>query len=222
MNAIRMLFSYLDPTDALAEILFGLIMVLSFTLAAGFVAGEGAAGVHNLLVATLGCNIAWGIIDAAMYIMGAIMDRGRRMRFIAAVQSASDEATKRRIVAAEYEEALSGKATAHERESLHTIVVSMVGHTRPHGLRVLREDWMGALNCFLLVVGSTLPAALPFFFIRDDPHFALRVSNHLLALMLFIVGFTWAKFAGLRPWLSGLLFLLASLILVYVAIALGG
>jgi VIT1/CCC1 family predicted Fe2+/Mn2+ transporter len=197
-------------------------MVLTFTLAAGFVAGEGAQGVRGLLIATLGCNIAWGIIDGAMYVMTSLMHRGHRMRFIAAIQSAPDEQTKHRIVAAEMDDALAARATAGERNAIHSAIVSMAGHAHPHRLRVTREDWLGALNCFVLVVGSTLPAALPFLFIHDDPHLALRVSNHLLVAMLFVVGFAWAKFTGLRPWVSGLGFLLASLILVYVAIALGG
>jgi len=62
---------HLDTSDALAEILFGLIMVLTFTLAAGFVASEGAAGVRELMLAAIGCNLAWGIIDAAMYVMSS-------------------------------------------------------------------------------------------------------------------------------------------------------
>lgn len=216
------LFRYLDPPDALAEILFGLIMVLTFTSAAGFVAGEGEAGVRELLVATLGCNLAWGIIDAAMYVMGSLMHRGRRMQFIAAIQSAPDPETQRRIVAAELEEALTAKTTPSERDAIHATIISMAGHANPHRLRITRDDWMGALNCFLLVVLTTLPAALPFLFIRDDPFVALRVSNGLLALMLFAVGYLWARFTGLRPWVSAFLFLLISLLLVGVAIRLGG
>jgi hypothetical protein len=71
-------------------------------------------------------------------------------------------------------------------------------------------------------VVTTLPATLPFLLIRDDPFLALRVSNLLLAVMLFGVGFAWARAADLRPWLSGFLFLVISLALVYLAIALGG
>jgi len=216
------LFRYLDPPDALAEVLFGLIMVLTFTLAAGFVAGEGAQGVHKLLLATLGCNIAWGVIDGAMYLMTSIMHRGHRMRFVAAIQSAPDEAAKRRLVAAELEGSLGPRVTEAERDAIHHTIISMAGHANPHRLRINREDWMGALNCFLLVVLTTLPAAVPFLIIREDPTKALRWSNFLLAAMLFVVGYLWARFAGLRPWVSAFIFLLISLVLVGVAIQLGG
>ena len=63
---------YLDPASRLGEILFGLIIVLTVTLSAGLTADEGRAGVRQLLAAAIGCNLAWGIIDAVMYVMNCI------------------------------------------------------------------------------------------------------------------------------------------------------
>src|SRR6185312_3742025 len=57
------------------EILFGLIMTLTVTLSAGLAADEGRAGVRQLLAAAIGCNLAWGIIDAVMYVMNCITVR---------------------------------------------------------------------------------------------------------------------------------------------------
>ena len=55
---------YLDPATSLAEIMFGLIMTLTFTLGAGIIIeDEGREGARQLLIAVIGCNIAWGIID---------------------------------------------------------------------------------------------------------------------------------------------------------------
>ena len=62
---------YLDPASSLGEILFGLIMTLTFTLGAGIIIeDEGREGARQLLIAVIGCNLAWGIIDAALYIVG--------------------------------------------------------------------------------------------------------------------------------------------------------
>ncbi len=64
----------LDPVSRASEILFGLIMVLTFTCPSA--ATEGArADVRAVLIGLLGCNLAWAIIDAVMYLMGA---RGER------------------------------------------------------------------------------------------------------------------------------------------------
>jgi hypothetical protein len=57
---------HLDPASRLGEILFGFIMVLSVTLTAGFNVVDGKRGVRQLLLAAVGANVAWGIIDAAI------------------------------------------------------------------------------------------------------------------------------------------------------------
>ena len=54
----------LDPIDRVSEVLFGLIMVLTFTGSLS-VAEAGHSEVRTMLVGALGCNLAWGIIDAS-------------------------------------------------------------------------------------------------------------------------------------------------------------
>jgi len=63
---VAWLHRFIDPATSLTEILFGLIMTLTFTLGAGIVVqDEGREGARQLPIAALGCNIAGGIIDAA-------------------------------------------------------------------------------------------------------------------------------------------------------------
>jgi len=54
----------LDPVSRATEILFGLIMVLTFTASLN-VTEASRADVRLMLIAALGCNLAWGLIDAA-------------------------------------------------------------------------------------------------------------------------------------------------------------
>src|SRR5256885_13764451 len=86
----RFVPKYLDPASRLGEILFGLIMVLTVTLTAGLTVSEGRAGVRQLLLTAIGCNFAWGIIDAVMYIMNCLTERSGKIRLIEAVQRARD------------------------------------------------------------------------------------------------------------------------------------
>ena len=86
---------------------------------------------------------------------------------------------------------------------------------------VTGQDLKGALGCFLLVFASTFPIALPFFFM-EDAHRALRISNGIALVMLFICGYALGKWAGFRPLRSGLLMALVGLILTLSTIALGG
>src|SRR5215813_3352303 len=86
----RFIPRYLDPASRLGEILFGLIMVLTITLAAGLTVTDDRAGVRELLLAAIGCNVAWGIIDAVMYLMNCVTVRSGKIRLIQTVQGVSD------------------------------------------------------------------------------------------------------------------------------------
>jgi VIT1/CCC1 family predicted Fe2+/Mn2+ transporter len=212
---------HLDPGDRLGEVLFGLIMVLTITLTAEIALHDGRASVRELLVAAIGCNVAWGIIDGGMYVMGAMLERARREKAIRAVQAAPDEASALAVI----EEALEGTLVAlqpeAERARLFREAREMALRATPRATRIQRDDVLGAIACFVLVVASVVPVVLPFLLIRD-PWLALRVSNALLVLLLFLTGYEWAKHANTHRWLTGLVFLGVGLALVGVAVALGG
>ena len=84
-----------------------------------------------------------------------------------------------------------------------------------------RKDLLGGLESGLLVFACSFPAVLPFL-LFDDPRVALRVSNATLLALLYYLGYRHARHTLARPWIAGLVFLLAGLFLVAVAIQLGG
>src|ERR1700740_1360880 len=65
----------LEPTETISEILFGLIMVLTFTCSLS-VRCAGREQVRTLLIGALGCNLAWGIIDGYMHLLHCFVERG--------------------------------------------------------------------------------------------------------------------------------------------------
>jgi VIT1/CCC1 family predicted Fe2+/Mn2+ transporter len=212
---------YLDPADRLNEILFGLIMVLTFTLTAGLTVEDGPDAGRALLIATIGCNIAWGVIDGAMFVMGALLERSRRARDLALVRAAPDDASAFAVIARATEGTLADYATPEEREALYRTIRATALHTPPPPTRLQKDDLYGAVASGVLVVLPTIPAALPFLFI-EAPWRALRVSNFVLVALLFAVGFEWGRYAYVSRWGAGLAFLAAGLALVGVAVALGG
>src|SRR5262252_821582 len=60
-NGVKSGASQLDPIERSSEVLFGLIMVLTFT-GSFRITGADHDDVHRMLLAALGCNLAWGII----------------------------------------------------------------------------------------------------------------------------------------------------------------
>jgi len=212
---------YLDPASRLGEILFGLIMVLTVSLTAGFAVDEGRAGVRELLLAVIGCNVAWGLIDAAMYVMNAITVRSGKVRLVAAVQRATDSATALALIRDEIEPELQELLDPAENEAFISSVLRHISRAQITTRTLTRDDLYGALACFVLVFFSCLPAALPFLFF-SEPHFALRVSNFLLVGLLFVVGQKWAQYLGINRLASGSIMVLVGLALVGVAVLLGG
>ncbi|HET7293293.1 MAG TPA: VIT family protein [Vicinamibacteria bacterium] len=213
--------SYLDPGDRLGEVLFGLIMVLTITLTTELALEDGRAGARELMIAAIGCNVAWGVIDGGMYVMGAMLERARRARAILAVQSAPDEAAALAVVEASLEGTLVSLQPEEERRRVYRQVREMALGAAPAPTRIEREDLLGGLACLLLVLLSVVPVVLPFVLIRN-PWVALRVSNGLLVALLFVTGYEWGRHANTNRWLAGLVYMAVGLLLVGVAIALGG
>jgi len=219
----RFVPKYLDPASRLGEILFGLIMVLTVTLTAGLTVAEGRPGVRQLLLAAIGCNLAWGIIDAVMYIMNCVTERSGKVRLIEAVQRARDARAALDIIQNEIEPELQSLLDPEEREAFSRSILNHMAKARitNAGARVAQDDLYGALACFWLVFASCLPAAIPFL-IFSQPHFALRVSNFLLIALLFLVGQKWAQYAGTNRLFTGSAMVTIGIVLVGVAILLGG
>jgi len=213
---------YLDPGSHMGEILFGLIMTLTFTLAAGIVIQEeGRAGAREMLIGILGCNLAWGIIDGVLYVLGQVFERGRFRRIGVNLRHATTAEGARQMVADELDESLGAVTDGPTRERLYQSIVEHVRSVPATPNRVRRQDLMGGLAAGWLVFACSFPAVLPFMFL-DDPRLALRVSNAILLGLLFFVGWRAARHTLARPWIAGFVFLLIGVLLVAVAIPLGG
>jgi hypothetical protein len=71
----------LSPVDRVSELLFGVFMALTFVGAVS-VAEAGREQIRSMFVAALGCNLAWGLVDAVMYLVRTVTDRGRSLTLI--------------------------------------------------------------------------------------------------------------------------------------------
>jgi VIT1/CCC1 family predicted Fe2+/Mn2+ transporter len=213
--------SPLDPGTRLGEILFGLIMTLTFTLGAGVLFGGELGDSRELLRATLGCNVAWGIIDAVLFILGLMFDRSRLARLGRAIASTNDAAEARALVASELDEAVASFTATPEREAFYDHVAAHIRTTSRRAVTVTGADMRAAISVFVTVATATLPAAVPFMFI-DEPMRALRTSNAVLIALLFAVGYRWAKYTNVGPWIAGIGMMTLGVILVAIAIPLGG
>ena len=208
----------LEPIDRLSEILFGLIMTLTFTGSLS-VAQAGRDDVRAMLVGALGCNIAWGLIDALLFAMGALAARSQNLRALVTARQAGDPDAARAALTDALPAAVAAVLTPQELDDVNRRLRAQP--VLPHRARLDRETWLAALGVFLLVVLVTFPVAIPFLFM-SEAHAALRVSNLIATVLLFVTGFMFARLTGRGPWLMGGLMVVVGTALAGLTMALGG
>ena len=207
-----------DPIDRVSEVLFGLIMVLTFTGSLS-VAEAGRDDVRAMLIGALGCNLAWGIIDAILYLMGCLAEKGQGLSTLRAVRKATDPKEAQRVIAEALPSVVAGVLTPAELAVMHERLKQLP--EPPERARFSKDDWRGAVGVFLLVFVSTFPVVIPFIFMRSAGP-ALRVSNVVAIVMLVLAGYAFGRLTGRRPWLVGISMVVLGSILVGLTMALGG
>jgi len=210
--------SVLNPLERFSEIVFGLIMVLSFTGALS-VAEVGREDVRLMLLGAIGCNLAWGIIDAAFYLISCLAERRRNVTILRSVQEATDPTHAQRIIADALPELVANALQSADFERIREHLRRLPAPT--DWPRLTAENWRGAPGVFLLVFISTFPVFVPFIFMQD-PRLALRVSNVVAITMLFGAGCLLAGYAGMRRIRTGLTMVGIGAVLVALTIVLGG
>jgi hypothetical protein len=208
----------LNPVDRVSEMLFGLFMALTFVGAVS-VADQGDAQIRTMFIAALGCNLAWGLVDAVMYLVRTVTDRGRLLTLIRSVRSAPDAESGRTLIEGSLSQVAAGLVSTAEIEAMRGRVVALT--TLPARPKLNRDDLIAALAIFLIVVASTFPVVLPFM-LFEDVGMAKNVSRAVALAMLFAGGLALGRYAGYGSWKVGFLMAGLGTALVVAINALGG
>ncbi len=114
-----------EPLDRLIEGIYSVLIVLTFTLATRAIqvqSGEVADRFDLLLqlfVAALGCAVAWGLIDGAMYVLTCVFERGKDQRLYRLVRNAPSEEEGIAVLADELDDDMGSLATSAERRDIY-------------------------------------------------------------------------------------------------------
>jgi len=207
----------LDPPERLSEVLFGVIMALTFT---GSIHAAGAAReeFRTMLVGAIGCNIAWGIVDAVMYVLNDLVSRNRGVVLLRKLRRCAGREEAYALITSVLPDRVAQALRTEELEAVRRRLEQL---PEPSTARLTRRTLRGALGVFLLVSLSTFPLVLPFLFV-PDPVRALRSSHAIALTMLFLVGAAFGRYSGQRPIATGLGMVAIGVVLVLLTIALGG
>jgi VIT1/CCC1 family predicted Fe2+/Mn2+ transporter len=208
----------LSPVDRVSELLFGLFMALTFTGAVS-VAEGGRDEIRTMFIAALGCNLAWGLVDAVMYVVRTVTERGKALTLLRLVQRTADAKEGRRLIEERLSHVAAGLVSAAEIEAMRERIVAMP--PPPARPTLQRDDLLASLAIFIIVVASTFPVVLPFA-IFSDVATAKWVSRWVGLAMLFFGGLALGRYAGYGSWRVGLIMAGLGTALVVAINALGG
>jgi len=208
----------LEPYDRISEVLFGLIMVLGITGSLS-VADAGRDDVRTMLIGALGCNLAWGIIDGLLYLMGCLNEKASGLRSLRALRKAVAPADGHRLISDALPPMVAATLSPAEFESIRQKLLQLPAP--PLRPRLGKSEWLGALAVACWVIFTTLPVTAPFIFMTNVAR-AMRVSNAIAIVLLFVAGWAFGRVAEHRPWLTGIVMVGLGVALVALTMALGG
>lgn len=208
----------LHPIDRVSEIIFGLLMALTFTgsLSAA-TAGEGE--IRTMMFTALGCNLAWGLVDAVMYLVRTLTERTRNFTLMRRVRSVAAPREAHAIIADAIPGGLGTVISAQGLEDMRQRLAALP--EPPARGRLGRDDFFGAISVFVLVVLATFPVVVPFMLFSETA-LAMRASNAVALATLFAAGYTLGRYSGGVPWQSGFAMVAIGVALVAAIMALGG
>lgn len=205
----------LDPIDRLTELFYGTILTLTFTGTLR-VAGQSQPGAVATLWATVGCSIAWGLVDGVMYVLASVASRNRSYQLLRSLQ-ADPTVARDRIMASMPPVVADALAPIDWSR-----IVAALGTLRaPPRAELKRDDILGGTAIFFLANAALLPLAAPYALIadRDVAHY---VSNALALVMLCGCGLGLAHCTGEKPLGAMIRCVGVGLALVASTMALGG
>jgi len=207
----------LNPIERVSEIIFGLIMAVTIVGALS-ITTAGLNETRTVMTAALGCNLAWGLVDAVMYLVRTLTERRRNLA-LAKQAAAADEETAHRLIMASLPEHVAVITGSTELEAMRRKLQDLPMTQR---FALERDDYLAAVGIFLLVVGATFPVVIPFVSTRDLA-LAMQLSRAITLAMLFAAGLALGRYAGhAHPLRTGLLMALLGAALIAAVKALGG
>lgn len=207
----------LDPVYRASEVIFGLLMAMSF-IGSISVATDGREEVRTLLVAALGCNLAWGLVDAVMLLVAVKTEKRRNRVLLEKLHGNSDHAAGRAAVADELPNAM---AKSLGNDGLELLRQRLAASAPAVSSRLSGRDFGDAFVVFLLVVLSTFPLVIPFM-VFDETTRALLWSRLVAVGMLFLAGALLARYSGGNALVHGIVMATIGALLMAAIMALGG
>jgi hypothetical protein len=212
--------NYLTPSERLSQALYSLILVLTVISAVEITISRDQQTSSTLLFAALGTSVAWGMVDAVVYVLTGLHERNHHVRVVSRVKKRPKIDAIRQIED-ELEDSLIGVLDIEERDRIVEQVYSTMHNATPKRQGVTKDDVLGGIASFLISFIIVLPPVMPFI-LTLPLDYAIRLSNFIAVAMLFIVGYVSGGMGGMNRVRWALTITVLGVVIVLVTILLGG
>ena len=211
---------YLTPSERLSEALYSLILVLTVISAIEITIARDQQPSSTILFVALGASVAWGMVDAVVYVLTGLHKRNHQVRVVSRVKKRQKSDAIRQIDD-ELEDSLIGVLDKKERDRIAEQVFATMQDATPLRQGVTKDDVLGGIASFLISFIIVLPPLMPF--ILNLPlDYGIRLSNVIAVAMLFIVGYVSGGLGGMNRIRWALTITVLGVVIVLVTILLGG
>ncbi len=182
------LVDYIGRYWAGAEVIYGVIIAMTFTSIIREVPEVLDFLVYRAAVTALFCCIAWGIADGLFY----SWERGyivrQENRIIQLSKSAEQKESAIPLIGDQLDDTILRTIPGDQRRNLYQKLLEYLSGVDVREKVTLRESLAIIWGTFIRSAGAGLIVVIPFYLI-DDNQAALAVSNLLGILLLFGVGY---------------------------------
>jgi hypothetical protein len=208
----------LNTDDRVSEILTGIIMILTFTCTFSVIKSDTASVIH-MLTGAICSTMAWGFIDAVMYLFMTLIDKEHNLTFLNFIRKSNDIKKIHQVIIDALPETITDVMHPDEIEGIRKKILKLPEPATIYRLKF--NDYKTAGGIYILVFFATIPISIPFMLIKDL-QVALRISNIIAILMMFLCGWVLGKYAGRNRFIMGIMTSLIGIVLVLVTILSGG
>jgi VIT1/CCC1 family predicted Fe2+/Mn2+ transporter len=219
----------IDPIDRLSETVFSILILMTFTLvfyiSELFTDAEQMSSgytTHELVIGALWSIFAWGTIDGIMYVLFSVFQRGESHRLLRNIQAAESEPEALEVISDNLDYILEPISEEGIRQKLYKNILENLQDSQPRQIGLTREDLIGGLTHVPVALFAVLPSLVPLVMLEKNFDLAILISNLVSIIVLFVVGYRWGKHTGGNPWRIGLLLMAVAMVMVLLAILLGG
>ena len=139
---------YLSPSERLSEVIFGIIMALTVASSLRIALGTGQSARITIATTTLGNNLAWGLVDAVMYLLVIIFERHRERQLVENIKRAKDKSSAIKAVRRDLKDTLVEVMPKTAREHVYEHIAEVLARSKPEAVKLTRKDILGAFWSF--------------------------------------------------------------------------